>query len=350
MNRLSIITKKTEIDWAIPPFPIECVIETGNICNLECPFCPTGVKRKGMKKGMMTLDTFKTIIDKLKCSVFCYEMMNWGEPFLNPHFLDMIGYMSNYGLRSKVDSNFCVFKFSHEFCEKIVKSGLWKISASIDGTSEDTYSLYRKKGNFNLAMSNLRRLCEVKERLASYTPVIHWQFLVHKHNEYEIDAARMIAKNLKIVITFMPMDIWAETDEIKRSSLHDLQRKGRYNRTDWSHDFSEGWSKKGIKYYSPVEKLLELTPQFPILPEGLPPVCFQPFARLVVNWDGRILPCMHCYGDQFVIGNLLDYSLKENWYNDEFAACRHYLLNYGTASRMGSGSVCEEYPCSLVKK
>jgi sulfatase maturation enzyme AslB (radical SAM superfamily) len=89
MNWLSIITKKTEIDWAMPPFPIECVIETGNICNLECPFCPTGVKRKGMKKGTMTLDTFKTIIDKLKYSVFCYEMMNWGEPFLNRHFLDM---------------------------------------------------------------------------------------------------------------------------------------------------------------------------------------------------------------------------------------------------------------------
>jgi MoaA/NifB/PqqE/SkfB family radical SAM enzyme len=350
MNWLSIITRKTKIDWAMPPLPIECVIDTGNICNLECPFCPTGIKRKGMKKGTMTLDTFKKIIDRLKGSVFCYEMMNWGEPFLNPHFLDMIGYLSKYGLRSKVDSNFCAFEFSDEYCERIVKSGLWMISASIDGTSENTYSLYRKKGDYSLTISNLQRLCEAKEKLASCTPTIHWQFLVHKNNEHEIDSARIIAKNLKIMITFMPMDIWFETDEIKRGSLHDLQEEGRYNPTEWSHDFSEVCSKKGNKYYSPARKLFNFTPLLPILPEGLPPVCFQPFARLVVNWDGRIFPCMHCYGDEFSIGNLLDYSLKKSWYNEKFAACRQYLLNYASTSRIGSGSVCEKYSCSLVEK
>jgi MoaA/NifB/PqqE/SkfB family radical SAM enzyme len=350
MNWLSIISKKSEIDWAVPPLPVECVIDTGNICNLECSFCPTGTKPQGMKKGIMTPDTFKSIIDKLKDRVFCYEMMNWGEPFLNPHFLDMISYMSKYGLRSKVDSNFCAFEFSEEFCEEIVKSGLWMISASIDGTSENTYSLYRIKGDYSLALYNLQRLCRAKERLASYTPVIRRQFLVHKHNEHEIDVARIIAQNLKIMITFMPMDIWFETDEIKCSSLHNLQKKGRYHRAEWSDDFFEGYSKKGIQYYLPVEELLQFTPRFPKLPEDLPSVCFQPFARLVVNWDGRILPCMHCYGDEFVIGNLLDHSLKKSWYNEEYTACRHYLLNYGSSSRIGSGSVCEKYPCSVTEK
>lgn len=338
-----------EIDWFNPPFPIECVIETGNICNLACPFCPTGIGQTGMKRGLMSLKTFRKVIDRLKNHVFCYEMMNWGEPFLNPDFLDMVRYLSKNGLRSNVDSNFCAFEFSDQFCEEIVRSGIWMISASIDGTTENTYSLYRREGNFDLAMANLKRLCRARDRLNSDSPIIHWQFLVHKNNEHEVENAKGIAEELQILLTFMPMDIWYETNELMKSSLHKLAEQGNYIREEWRYDFFRGYA-KGNKYFEPTRKLFGFSPRFPTLPSGLPPVCFQPFARIVVNWDGQVLPCMHCYGDQFLIGDLTKGSLKQVWYNPQFKSCRNYLLNYGSPARKNSGSVCEKYPCSLIDK
>lgn len=337
------------IDWFNPPFPVECVIDTGNICNLACPFCPTGINQPGMKKGIMSIQTFKKVIDKVRNKIFCYEMMNWGEPFLNPNLIDMLSYLAKYGLRSKVDSNFCAFEFSDDFCEDIIKSGNWMISASIDGASEKTCSLYRKNGNFELAMGNLERLCQARDRLKSKTPIIHWQFLVHKNNEHEIEAAKIIAKKLQISLTFMPMDIWYETDGLEKSLLHKLAEGGQYRREEWSYDFFKN-DAIGNKYFKPAPELLKFNPRFPTLPEGLPPVCFQPFARIVVNWDGQVLPCMHCYGDHFLIGDLTTDSLKNVWYNHEYRNCRNYLLRYGTSDRAGSESVCEKYPCSLTKK
>lgn len=37
------------------PMPSEFLIDTGNVCNLRCPFCPTGIGRTGAPKGLMSL-------------------------------------------------------------------------------------------------------------------------------------------------------------------------------------------------------------------------------------------------------------------------------------------------------
>ena len=48
----------------LPP-PKHIVIDPVNICNLNCPLCPTGTKKINYKKCIMSLTAFKTIINKI---------------------------------------------------------------------------------------------------------------------------------------------------------------------------------------------------------------------------------------------------------------------------------------------
>lgn len=67
-------------------------IEISNICNLQCSFCPP-VERN---KGMMSIETFKTILPQVQnlTSQICLHLM--GEPLLHPELSDFLDLCHDY--------------------------------------------------------------------------------------------------------------------------------------------------------------------------------------------------------------------------------------------------------------
>ena len=47
-------------------YPAKITIESGNICNLHCPLCPTGQKDTSASKGLLSFSDFKKIIEIAK--------------------------------------------------------------------------------------------------------------------------------------------------------------------------------------------------------------------------------------------------------------------------------------------
>ncbi len=70
------------------------------------------------------------------------------------------------------------------------------MTVSIDGASAETYAQYRKKGDFERVIGNVRKLNEWKKHYNSGFPYLTWQFIVFGHNEHEIAAARKMAGEL----------------------------------------------------------------------------------------------------------------------------------------------------------
>jgi adenine C2-methylase RlmN of 23S rRNA A2503 and tRNA A37 len=58
-------------------------LDTTNLCNLACPFCPTGTKQLKRKKTMLSLEDAISVIDRVRSHVLTIRLYNWGEPFLN---------------------------------------------------------------------------------------------------------------------------------------------------------------------------------------------------------------------------------------------------------------------------
>lgn len=174
-------------------YPYWLTVDPTNVCNLECRFCPTGQHRENSRpKEIMAMTRFKSIMNKIGKYLLYVEFCNWGEPLLNKNTTEMIKIAKKYGARTFLSSNLNI-PMTSEYAEQIIKSGLDRMTISLDGASQESYEIYRKNGKFSLVLDNIKLLTEAKRKLDSKTPHLHWQFLVFKHNEHEIEKARKMA-------------------------------------------------------------------------------------------------------------------------------------------------------------
>lgn len=76
-------------------------IETTNICNLSCNFCP----KTSRKLGFMSKEDFKKIIDKVKVYTNHIYLHLMGEPFLNKNLRDFLLIAEEANLKVNITTN-----------------------------------------------------------------------------------------------------------------------------------------------------------------------------------------------------------------------------------------------------
>ena len=320
----AVSDKELQTDYSCPIPSVFC-IEPGNICNLRCQFCPTGLGYKEFSKGFLRLENFKIIFEKIAPFAKDISLFNWGEPFLNKDLLPMISICADNGIRTQIHSNLNAAAFSNKEADAIVTSGLSSLVGSIDGAGQKSYEKYRKGGNFTLAINNLEQLQKAKIRLNSNTPILIWKFLVNKFNEHEIETAKRIAGDMGLTVEFPLMDVW---DSSWGSSLHQKS--------------------PGSVLAEPERSPLPVRIDSLVLHSNLCSWCSQPFKMMFINWDGHILPCCNVFGEKYSLGNLLIDPIKQIWNNNRFRECRRFLYHYGSLQK--TKSICETLPCPLNQK
>ncbi|MCP4662104.1 MAG: radical SAM protein [bacterium] len=333
------------------PYPTEYTIETGAVCNLRCPGCPTGRRRKGLTKGVLTYDQFRVVFDKIMPYALRFHLFNWGEPFLNQDILPMISLSAAHGIATQIDSNLTLREFSAEEAEATVSSGLSRLTASIDGASQATYEKYRIGGNFARALKNLESLRKARDRLGLERPRLVWKFLVNALNEHEMEKAKAIAAGIGVPITFDLMDL---PNESWRSSFHPKLATERATTTEIriQGENVEVTSPSRLPVLSNREgETNHLLPQVIDRIAWHPELfgwCTQPFKMMLINVDGNVFPCCNVYGDEYALGNLYTESMDEIWNNAKFRKCRRFIFNFGP--QQDTGSVCETLPCPVERK
>ncbi|MBX9769111.1 MAG: radical SAM protein, partial [Bdellovibrionales bacterium] len=70
-------------------------IEIGNVCNLQCSFCPEVLR----SKKLMTPEFFERVIDQVAplTELVCLHLM--GDPLVHPQLADMIQICERKGVR-----------------------------------------------------------------------------------------------------------------------------------------------------------------------------------------------------------------------------------------------------------
>ncbi|NTW89092.1 MAG: radical SAM protein, partial [Desulfobulbaceae bacterium] len=286
------------------PYPVIASIEpVSNMCQLKCPLCPTGTKNLNYDCKIMSLETFKIILEKMPF-IKMIDLYKSGEPFLNPDIFSMIRYATEREIEVIISTNFSFAK-PDGFFEDIVTSGLRKLVISLDGASQESYSQYRIGGNYELVMANIKKLLDVKKRLRSKCPEIVWQFLVNRFNEHEIPLAQKIAREINITLDIRPMDLLDELPDVELDgTLGERMRQ---------------WLPTNKKY---ICDRYQGEHRYPLFPG----ICTQLFARLVVTSDGKILPCCETWDKNSVFGDLLADSFKDIWHNRNYLNSRARFL------------------------
>lgn len=172
--------------------PWDITLNVTTHCQLSCPYCETGNGSLRRSPGLLTPERFDYFMNPLYNTAFILRMFGTGESLLNKQFPKMVEYTKGKEVFSLLSTNLSI-KFSDKQIDELLLCGLGIIAVSIDGASQETYSKYRRGGDYELVIENMQRLIARKKELQLEYPVIEWRFLVFEHNKHEIDRARHLA-------------------------------------------------------------------------------------------------------------------------------------------------------------
>lgn len=273
--------------------PSVVYVDPGNICSLHCPLCTTGTNQPGRKRGMMAFSVCRDIVEQLKDYLFFVRLYNWGEPFLNKDIFKMIDYIHSRKVGTIVNSN---LNFRDDgLLEKIIASALDYLIVSLDGTTQQSYAAYRRGGDLDLVMENIRKLLAMRKRSGRHLPKIEWLFVINRENQSEVGVAKKMAVDLGVDTLFFTtcLDALALAKMRKAPSPAFVE-------------FGLGGKKD---YFS---GLLQGT-------------CPSLYNRMVFNWDGGISPCCALDDAQADFGNLAQAPIAQIWNNPQYRSARRFL-------------------------
>jgi len=286
---ISLLTKSA-VYWGSPPV---VMIEPTNICNLQCPLCPSGNGTLKRKKGYMTFDVFKKIIDNVYKTAFMVVLWNQGEPYLNKDFSKMVRYASDKGLFTLVSTNGNI----NYDAEEVVNSGLDSMIVSLDGSTQETYNKYRVNGKLDQVIKGVKEIVAAKKKLKKINPLLRWQFLVMKHNEHEIAEIKKLSKELEVDnLEFKSVQIYSKEDIKKYLPTNPKYRRYKVNGDNFELKF-------GVKNR-----------------------CRRIWTNAVINWDGEVAICCFDKDGDFKVGNVMESKLSELWKNKKIRKVRNQIL------------------------
>jgi radical SAM protein with 4Fe4S-binding SPASM domain len=257
------------------------IIEPTNTCNLRCTFCfvTEGMTREG---GFMEFDLFKKIIDDSPdLEHLC--MHNWGEPLLHKDIFKMIKYAKNKGVNYVV-MNTNGTLLTDKIIDQIVDSKLDIIRFSIDGSAE---TFKRVRGvELKKIEQNINKLKNVKE---------------------------IRRPELKMGVVFT----------IEEDTEGDVE------------DYITHWEQ--IVDHVRLQPKLITSPRTEVCPEPFG----KDYGKLVVLWDGRVIPCCVDYNANLTVGSVQNDTIQNLWKNEKMDLLRKQHLNGQFPDTCANCNECE---------
>ncbi len=302
-----VLAKKEEAEkkLILESKPYNVVIEPTNICNLQCPLCSTGIGAETRKKGILDFTTFKNFIDQLSDSILLLSLQNWGEPTLVDELPKMIKYAAEKNIFVRLSTNFSI-KYKDDYLEKLMSSGLGILVMDLDGTTQEIYEKYRKNGDLNLVISNIKKAVQIKKDQNLKFPILQTRMIVMNQNEHQIDDFFKLSKELNV-------------DEMEISNVQ------------LNPNVAKKWLPKNKKYV--YESYLDVE-------QKISP-CHWPWSGFTINWDGGITPCCIIDDQNSDFGNVLETPISEVWNNEFYVSARSEFSNSKDITKFTICNMCK---------
>ncbi len=260
-------------------WPYALVIDPSNLCNFRCKFCwQCSEEAVTYKKQFMEIDLFKKIINDLSFSgekVKSICLSGQGEPLLNPNILEMIQYTKEREVSEFIEIITNGSKFSPEFNQKLVNSGVDRIRISVEELSETGYlDMAGVNINFEEFVANIKDLYErSRGKCTIYIKIVDASVKTQERKIFFYDTFGNYCDKIWIdAVIPLWSDFQVIDDKFERAST-------------------------GI-HGQKIEKVN---------------VCPFPFYKLIINPDGEVTLCCADWKRKLVVGNLSNESFERIW-------------------------------------
>jgi MoaA/NifB/PqqE/SkfB family radical SAM enzyme len=259
-------------------FPPCLQVEPTSICNYRCVFCyqidEDFTKKSGGYMGMMSLETFKRIVDEAAGRCEAITLASRGEPLICPKIDEMMQYATGKFLALKMNTN--AWFLDEARCHAILQADLNTLVFSADAASEPAYSQFRVGGALDRVLKNVARFREIQTKRYPQSRTITRVSGVQVPGTPDLDQMEKFWGELVDQVAFVKYNPWENT------------------------------------YEQPVNEI--------VMP------CSDLWRRMFVWWDGLVNPCDVDYKSTLAVGKAGERSLGDLWRSDGYERLREHHL------------------------
>jgi hypothetical protein len=271
-----------------PRWPDIVQIESTNLCNAKCVFCPRDEMHR--RQGVMDFDLYRKVVDECAAlGITHVRVHNYGEPFLDKQLVEKVRYAKSKGIAEVgMISNGSLI--NEDLARGMIDAGLDAINISVDASGKEVFEATRLHLKYDDVIQNVRTLARLRNESGRTHPKLILSF-VRQNNSAE--EANFIKE-------------WTQVaDKIHITDLH-----------NWAGTLN---AKSDV--------------QFP---------CYRLWLTFTVLWDGRVSMCCADFDGRHVFGDLNSQTIAEVWNSPLYMAARRQHLE------SGGPEICRS--CDLPKK
>lgn len=271
-----------------PLMPEIVQIESTNMCNAKCVFCPRDDMHR--KQGIMSVELFRKIVDEcVDLGITHVRMHNYGEAFMDRNLVEKVRYAKEKGIREVgMISNGSLI--TETVAQGMIDAGLDAINISVDAAGKDVFESTRLGLNYDKVIANIERIVRLREASGRRRPKLILSFVRQNNSADEqafIEHWRGIA------------------DKVHVTDLH-----------NWAGTLN---TESDVNY-----------------------PCYRPWLTFTVLWDGRVSLCCADFDGKTILGNLTTSSIREIWNAEPYRNARRQHLE------SGGPDICRS--CDLPRK
>lgn len=279
--------------FGLPPI---IQIEPTNICNLECPLCPTGSGALARPKGFMSIEMFQKILDELGEILVLVILYGWGEPFLNKEIPRMIKTCTDRNILTLMSTNGHYLQTMNDAL-RVVDAGLTTLIIAIDGSTQEIYNAYRKGGDVEKVKRCVTLIEKAKAQRRSQLPYTNLRLVVTDYNFKDLTNVERLACNLGVnMFSYKSVGSLTHSEKFRRYEPAEVGMR-RY-------DYIGSSRRQGVLIQCPF-----------------------PFRQPTIFWDGTVVGCEFDYGLQMPWGKIEEQSFKSIWNSSQAMKLRCFIRN-----------------------
>lgn len=251
-------------------------IEVAGMCNLKCISCPRGNWPRHRKPGMMSLENYNKLLDKILREdpwTGIITLYNWGEPLLNKELPAIIETTRAKGLLSAVSSNLAM---KNDF-EDVVKAGPDWFRISNSGWGEN-YEITHTGAQWDVFLENCKKLSGYREKYHTEM-IVEFFFHIYSHNREDFHKIKKLCDDLGFTLRY------------RHAALAPLDN---ISLVDQNKEISPAAQKTRELQFLSVEEVMEKARAEKERP------CFY-LDHLWIDWDLSVAYCMEWYDSSLVL-------------------------------------------------